>query len=81
MRLSRQGASFDLIFSDPPYAKGLSQASLNLIAELNLLNAGGLMIVEHGAEENLLVPTNLRLVRSTIYGHTTAVEIFTYVEP
>ena len=73
-RLAKQNLAFDLIFSDPPYKKGLAQKSLELVAELNLLN--GLMIVEHGAEENLDVPTAFQLVRKTVYGHTTAIEIF-----
>ncbi len=76
-RLSRQGASFDLIFSDPPYARGLAEKSLRLVAELNLLNTGGLIIVEHGAKEILVdVPPTFRLVRQITCGHTTAIEIF-----
>ena len=73
--LSRQGAAFDLIFSDPPYGKGLAQASLNLVAELNLSTAGGLIIVEHGAKEILDLPTNFQLVRTITCGHTTAIEL------
>ena len=72
-RLAKQNLSFDLIFSDPPYAKGLVQKSLNLIAELNL--SSGLIIVEHGATEILDVPTNFNLIRKITYGHTTAIEI------
>ena len=72
-RLGRENLSFDLIFSDPPYAKGLAQKSLNLVDELNLLS--GLMIVEHGAEEILDVPKNFQLVRQITYGHTTAITI------
>ena len=76
-RLSRQGATFDLIFSDPPYAKGLAQMSLNLVSELNLLTSGGLMIVEHGASEILeLVPPKWSLVRQMTYGRTTAISMF-----
>lgn len=75
-RLARQSQSFDLIFSDPPYATGLAQSSLNLVAELNLLTEGGLMIVEHGAEEILESPKNFQLARQIIYGHTTTIEIF-----
>lgn len=71
-RLSKQNLSFDLIFSDPPYAKGLAQKSLNLVAELNLLN--GLMIVEHGAEE--ILSSDFELLRKITYGHTTAITIF-----
>ena len=76
-RLARQGQTFGLIFSDPPYARGLAEKSLQLVAELNLLNAGGLLIVEHGAEEILNnLPPTLSLVRKQIYGHTTAVSIY-----
>ena len=75
-RLTRSGATFDLIFSDPPYANGLAQKSLDLVAELNLSNAGGLIVVEHGAAENLSPPQNFQLIRAATYGHTTAIEIF-----
>lgn len=74
-RLAKENLTFDLIFSDPPYAKGLSQKSLKFVAELNLLVEGGLMIIEHGAEEILDVPTNFNLVRKITYGHTTAITI------
>lgn len=70
-RLSKQGLTFDLIFSDPPYAKGLAQKSLELIAELNL--SSGLIIVEHGAEETLA--SDFELVRKINYGNTTTIEI------
>ena len=73
-RLAKENPAFDLIFSDPPYAKGLAQKSLELVAELNLLN--GLMIIEHSSEETLDVPTDFQLVRKITYGRTTAIEIF-----
>ena len=71
-RLGKQNLTFDLIFSDPPYAKGLAQKSLELVAELNLLN--GLMIVEHGAEE--ILTSDFELLRKITYGNTTTIEIF-----
>ena len=71
-RLGKQDLTFDLIFSDPPYAKGLAQKSLELVSELNLLN--GLMVVEHGAEEILM--SDFELLREITYGHTTAIKIF-----
>lgn len=74
-RLGGQNLSFDLIFSDPPYATGLAQKSLTLVAELNLLNVGGLIVVEHGAAETLDTPQNFSLIRKTICGSTTAFEI------
>ncbi|MBR4905047.1 MAG: 16S rRNA (guanine(966)-N(2))-methyltransferase RsmD [Selenomonadaceae bacterium] len=74
-KLAKDNRTFDLIFSDPPYAKGLSQKSLNLVAELKLLSDGGLMIIEHGAEEILDVPTSFNSIRKITYGHTTAITI------
>ena len=75
-RLGEQKLAFDLIFSDPPYATDFAQKSLSLVAELNLLNVNGLIIVEHGATETLDSPSSLQLVRRTIYGRTTSLEIF-----
>ena len=76
LKLTKQNLAFDLIFSDPPYAKGLAQKSLDLVAEKNLLVKGGLMIIEHGATEILDAPINFQLIRKITYGHTTAVTIF-----
>ena len=73
-RLSKEGATFDLIFSDPPYDKGLAQRSLTLIEELGLLNVGGLIIVEHGTTETL--GSDFELIRQVTYGNTTTIEIF-----
>ena len=70
------GQNFDLIFSDPPYATGLAQKSLTLVAELNLLKIGGLIVVEHGAAETLDIPQNFSLLRKNTCGSTTAFEIF-----
>ncbi len=72
-RLSKSGATFDLIFSDPPYATGLAQKSLELVADLNL--ARGLIVIEHGAAEALEIPRGFELLRTTTYGRTTAIEI------
>lgn len=72
-RLSKTGATFDLIFSDPPYATGLAQKSLELVADLNL--AGELIVIEHGAAEALEIPSGFELLRTTTYGHTTTIEI------
>ena len=75
-RLGEQNFSFDLIFSDPPYATDFAQKTLTLVAELNLLNVSGLIVVEHGAAQTLDIPQNFSLIRKTTCGHTTAFEIF-----
>ncbi len=72
-RLSKQGLTFDLIFSDPPYATGLAQKSLTLTAELGLLKIGGLMIIEHGFTET--VESGFEIIRAETYGRTTAIKI------
>ncbi len=74
-KLSSQNLKFDLIFSDPPYKKNLAAASINLIAELNLLAENGLMIVEYGADE-ILETDALTCTRKINYGHTTAVNFY-----
>ena len=75
-KLSQQNLKFDLIFSDPPYHKGLSQKSLEVVDEFDLLSAEGFFVVEHGGNEILNPSKNLRLFRKIAYGHTTEVEIF-----
>lgn len=74
-KISRQHLKFDLIFSDPPYAKNFSQSTVNLISEFELLKSDGLLIIEHGAGEILELPQNLNLIRKTVYGNTTEIEI------
>ncbi len=74
--LKKLPVQFDLIFSDPPYNKNLAQISTNLVAELNLLTENGLLVVEHGINENLIPHENLNCVRKITYGHTTAIDIY-----
>ncbi len=74
-KLACQNCKFDLIFSDPPYKKNLAEASINLVADLNLLTDNGLMIVEYGADE-ILNAEKLNCIRKINYGHTTNINIF-----
>ena len=75
-KLSSQNLKFDLIFSDPPYKKNLAAASINLVAELNLLAVNGLMVVEYGADE-IINSNNLNCIKKINYGHTTNINIYT----
>lgn len=43
----------DLVFLDPPYQQGLLHDCIGLIAELSLLSADGIIVVEHGTKELL----------------------------
>ena len=74
---SRQALQFDLIFGDPPYHKNLSQKLLNLVGEMNLLKNSGLVVIEHGIDENFQnLPDILECVRKISYGRTTGVSIY-----
>ena len=45
--------SFDTIFLDPPYRKGLLESSLKLLNEKSLIHSHTLIYIEHEAEESL----------------------------
>lgn len=51
--LARRKESFDIIFLDPPYDQGLAKRSLAIIAQCNLLDDSGTIVVEHSAREAL----------------------------
>ena len=44
--------SFDLIFIDPPYGKGLGQQTLKILEKCELLNSETLIILEEGQQIN-----------------------------
>ena len=72
-KISKQNKKFDLIFIDPPYKKNLAERTLELIAAHELLSEGGLVVVEHGADE-IINTKNFDSIRKITYGRTTAVE-------
>ena len=45
----KEEISFDLVFLDPPYHKGILQKALPLTAEV--MNEGGIIVCEHAADE------------------------------
>lgn len=55
--LGRRGRQFDLIFVDPPYAKGLVDEALAAIVEYRLLAPGGWVAAEHHKKD--AVPTHV----------------------
>ncbi len=52
-RLSRQGTLFDIIMVAPPYFRGLGPKTMEKIADLGLLDTGGLCFVQHHAKEEV----------------------------
>jgi len=49
-RLAAEGARFDIIFIDPPYATNYAEKAVDFIAKNDLLREGGVVIVEHDGE-------------------------------
>ncbi len=75
-RLARGGSSFDLIFSDPPYKKGLSEAVLRALEGNEVLAHEGILMLEHGKEEGPFPTEELALVLSRPYGSVTGVSFY-----
>lgn len=69
--LERKKAAFDMIFSDPPYDKGLNEKLYQALLVHNILKDGGLLVLEHSLLED--PKTYLREgtpVRTEKYGDT-----------
>lgn len=76
-RLARQGRTFDLVFCDPPYHKGLWERALAFFDASPLLAENAILVVEHGGDEDA-VPELDALVRvdHRRYGKTTQLSFF-----
>lgn len=76
-RFAQGGESFDLIFCDPPYHKGLAWRALTFFDESTVLAHAGILVVEHGADENDMSELlELRCVLNRRYGRTTQLSFF-----
>lgn len=67
----QQKRQFDVIFSDPPYDKGLNQKVVEALEKWPVLKEGGLLVLEHSLTEEPrdYVPEGLD-IRSEKYGDT-----------
>ncbi|MBQ4347930.1 MAG: 16S rRNA (guanine(966)-N(2))-methyltransferase RsmD, partial [Firmicutes bacterium] len=68
--LAREGRSFDIIFMDPPYKKGLIPPCLKALLKGGLIAPEGLIVAEHGADDGFEVPTGLKIYREKEYKTT-----------
>lgn len=50
-RPGADGPAFELVFLDPPYAKGLGEASLTKLAEGGWIAPGAIVVFERGVDE------------------------------
>lgn len=77
-RLNVEKREFTLIFCDPPYHKGLWEKALQFIDQSDGLMAhDGILVVEHGADENEIPAlAHLMQVMNRRYGHTTQLSFY-----
>ncbi len=77
-RMGREGRNFRLIFCDPPYHAGLWEQTLRMVDHLELLAPEGLLVVEHGGDENLPEQElqGLECIREVRYGPVSTIHIF-----
>lgn len=69
--LAGEGVKADLIFLDPPYSAGLYEGAVKDIADNNLLDTDGLVILEKAStDEKDYSYKNLRQYRQKKYGNT-----------
>ncbi|MFH1305470.1 MAG: 16S rRNA (guanine(966)-N(2))-methyltransferase RsmD [Candidatus Omnitrophota bacterium] len=60
---------FDLVFSDPPYAAGMTKKVLLMIYQYDILNPTGLLILEHTRSEGLPELTRgVSVIKQRTYG-------------
>lgn len=70
-KLVEEGKTFDIIFMDPPYrmAEKSAQIVCDIIANSNVLNEDGILIVEHSSDLPFVTDVmNLKFNRSCNYG-------------
>ena len=70
-QLSLAGRSFTLVFVDPPYNQGLVNAVLQKLDKTNVVEPGGVIVVERSKHEQLNMDWQcLKLIRDERYGET-----------
>jgi len=68
--LEERGDSFDLIFLDPPYGKGLAYRTLQALSRSSLIALDTLIVAEHSPDEDLTSVPSLERIDWRKYGGT-----------
>ncbi len=68
--LEERGDSFDLIFLDPPYGKGLAYRTLESLSRSRILSVNALIVAEHSPDEDLASVPSLERIDWRKYGRT-----------
>ena len=63
-------AGFDLVLADPPYLHGFVQATIDSVAELDVLAPGGWFLAEHHRQEMPVPPEGWETIKQGTYGET-----------
>jgi len=66
--LKLQELRFGIIFLDPPYDSGLWKPVLSKLAKLELLDEGGIIVLELGADEDEPALSHFEIVKKKVYG-------------
>lgn len=64
------GGAFDLVFMDPPYKQDFVKPALNMLIKENVMNEGGIVIVEAEKDLELSCPAEFIVKDQRIYGET-----------
>ncbi len=68
--LDARGESFELIFLDPPYGRGLARGALEALSQSSIVSNGALIVAEHSLSEELDSIPPFRLVDYRRYRST-----------
>lgn len=67
---------FDLIFIDPPYYKGLSQKTMEILDSSTIFSDNGIIVLESGFNEEFSAYGNIEIFRKVSYGKTTQISLW-----
>jgi 16S rRNA (guanine966-N2)-methyltransferase len=61
---------FDIIFLDPPYYGNYIEKTMTAIARYNILQMNGIVVAEHGSDEDIHIPSQFSVGKKRMYGDT-----------
>ncbi len=69
--LRKEGSRFDIVFLDPPYHKGLSKKTLQMLGACDIVAPNGFIVVQHFKKESLPeCAGDFILFKRAVYGDT-----------
>ena len=68
--LERRGETFEVIFLDPPYGKGLARKALQALSRGSILAPEAIIVAEHSPDEELDRTVSLERIDQRKYGST-----------